>query len=127
LLDRPYLRPTYDDPEFVVRNIWRRYGGWYDGNPANLKPAPAISVALEVAALAGGASKLAERAMEVADGGLGDLRVATHLVEMAAQAAPDDPSVHDARAEIYTWRRHAETSLMAKSIFGAAAAESRPE
>ncbi|MCW2708153.1 MAG: fold metallo-hydrolase, partial [Frankiales bacterium] len=31
LLDRPYLRPVYDEPEFVVRNVWRLYGGWYDG------------------------------------------------------------------------------------------------
>ena len=37
-LEKPYLRPVYDEPEFVVRNIWRLYGGWYDGNPAHLKP-----------------------------------------------------------------------------------------
>jgi alkyl sulfatase BDS1-like metallo-beta-lactamase superfamily hydrolase len=24
LISRPYLRPVYDEPEFVVRNIWRR-------------------------------------------------------------------------------------------------------
>ena len=41
LLARPYLRPVYDEPEFVVRNIWRYYGGWYDGDPSHLKPAPA--------------------------------------------------------------------------------------
>lgn len=23
LLEKPYLGPTYDEPEFVVRNIWR--------------------------------------------------------------------------------------------------------
>ena len=39
LLERPYLRPVYDEPEFVVRNVYRLYGGWWDGNPANLKPA----------------------------------------------------------------------------------------
>ena len=36
LLARPFLRPVYDDPAFVVRNVWRRYGGWWDGNPARL-------------------------------------------------------------------------------------------
>ena len=41
LLTRPYLQPTYDDPEFLIRNIWRLYGGWWDGDPAHLKPAPA--------------------------------------------------------------------------------------
>jgi len=124
LLDRPYLRPTYDDPEFIIRNVWRKYGGWYDGQPANLKPAPAVAVATEVAALAGGAHRLAARALELAKGGGNDLRLAAHLVDMAAQAAPDDVEVHAARAEIYTLRRKEETSLMAKAIFGAAAADS---
>lgn len=40
LLEKPYLHPAYDEPEFVVRNLWRLWGGWYDQNPANLKPAP---------------------------------------------------------------------------------------
>ena len=49
LLEKPYLGPTYDEPEFVVRNIWRLYGGWYDGNPAQLKPARDALVASELA------------------------------------------------------------------------------
>ena len=40
LMDRPYLQPVYDEPEFIVRTVWRLYGGWWDGNPATLKPAP---------------------------------------------------------------------------------------
>ena len=31
---RPYLRPVYDEPEFIVHTVWRQYGGWWDGNPA---------------------------------------------------------------------------------------------
>ena len=31
---------VYDHPQFLVRNVWRRYGGWYDGEPDNLLPAP---------------------------------------------------------------------------------------
>jgi glyoxylase-like metal-dependent hydrolase (beta-lactamase superfamily II) len=38
LLAKPYLLPKYDDPEFVVRGIWHLYAGWFDGNPAHLKP-----------------------------------------------------------------------------------------
>jgi alkyl sulfatase BDS1-like metallo-beta-lactamase superfamily hydrolase len=124
LLDRPYLRPTYDDPEFVVRNIWRRYGGWYDGNPAHLKPASDRDVAVHVAELAGGAGAVASHALQLADSGTGDLRVAAQLVEMAFQADPDDGAVNEARAAIYGWRRAAESSLMAKAIFGAAADDS---
>jgi alkyl sulfatase BDS1-like metallo-beta-lactamase superfamily hydrolase len=122
LLDKPYLRPIYDDPEFIVRNIWRLYGGWYDGNPAHLKPAPDVDVAREVASLAGGPAALAERARALADGG--DLRLAAHLAEMAAQAAPEDPAVHEVRADVYRRRVAAEPSLMAKGVFSGAAAES---
>ncbi|GIR36218.1 MAG: hypothetical protein CM15mP49_16030 [Actinomycetota bacterium] len=27
MLGLPWLQPLYDEPEFVVRNIWRMYGG----------------------------------------------------------------------------------------------------
>ncbi|MBV9952056.1 MAG: MBL fold metallo-hydrolase, partial [Acidimicrobiia bacterium] len=52
------------------------------------------------------------------------LRLAAHLAEMAALAAPDDPGVHDARAEVYRRRVAAEPSLMAKGVFSWAVAES---
>ena len=37
-LAKPYLRPLYDEPEFVVRNVWRQFGGWWDGAASRLKP-----------------------------------------------------------------------------------------
>jgi len=121
VLAKPYLKPMYDEPEFVVRNIWRLYGGWWDANPAHLKPARDAALAAEVAALAGGAVKLAARALEVADD---DIRLACHLVEFAVQAEPGSVTAHGARAEIYQRRRDLETSLMAKGIYGSAANES---
>jgi alkyl sulfatase BDS1-like metallo-beta-lactamase superfamily hydrolase len=123
LMAKPYLRPIYDEPEFVVRNTWRLYGGWYDGNPARLHPPADAALAGEVAALAGGAASLAARAIEVADGG--DLRLAGQLAEWAAQADPADTGVHEARAEINRRRRHEATSLMAKGIYTWAEDESR--
>lgn len=122
LLARPYLRPVYDEPEFIVRNLWRLYGGWWDGNPAQLKPAPEAAVAGEIAALAGGAHALVSRATALADGG--ELALATHLIELAFAAAPDDPEARRVRARIYSARSEAESSLMAKNIFRAAADES---
>jgi alkyl sulfatase BDS1-like metallo-beta-lactamase superfamily hydrolase len=122
LLDRPYLRPVYDEPEFVVHNIWRLYGGWYDGNPAHLKPAPEAALAAELADLAGGTAALVARARELAD--RKQLRLACHLVELAARAEPASREAHAARAEIYGRRRAEELSLMAKGVYAAAARES---
>lgn len=123
LLGKPYLRPIYDDPEFVVRNVWRLYGGWYDLDPAGLKPARSSDLAREIASLAGGASELARRARQLASEG--ELRLAGHLAELAIAAAPGDSEVRVARAEVYEARSAAEPSLMAKSIFAAAARDSR--
>jgi glyoxylase-like metal-dependent hydrolase (beta-lactamase superfamily II) len=122
LTELPYLRATYDEPEFVVRNIWRLYGGWYDGNPARLKPPQDEALAAEVATFAGGPRALAARAVEVADAG--DLRLACQLAEWAGATAPDDAEVHERRAEVYRRRRESESSLMSKGIFGTAAQSS---
>ena len=122
LLGRPWLQPVYDEPEFVVRNIWRLYGGWYDGNPANLKPAPDAAVAAEVAALAGGVDRLVERALELSASG--EHRLAAHLVEMASLAEPDVDEVRSARAAVFGARASIERSTMAKGVYSWAQRES---
>jgi alkyl sulfatase BDS1-like metallo-beta-lactamase superfamily hydrolase len=122
VLAKPYLRPFYDEPEFVVRNIWRLYGGWWDGAASRLKPAPDSVLGAEIASLSGGADVLIARAKGLAEDG--DIRLACHLADFAAWAAPDDPTIHARRAEIYNRRRDTELSLMSKGIFKAAARES---
>ena len=122
VLDKPYLKPMYDEPEFVVRNLWRQFGGWYDGNPAHLKPASDVALAQEVAHLAGGAETLAARAQALADD---DMRLACHLIEFAALADSESSAIAAVRAEVYQRRRGMETSLMAKGIFGDAANASK--
>ncbi|HUB15879.1 MAG TPA: alkyl sulfatase dimerization domain-containing protein [Acetobacteraceae bacterium] len=114
LLAKPYLRPKYDDPEFVVRAIWHLYGGWFDGNPAHLKPAPEAELAAELAALAGGAEHLAERAAALAEAGR--TRLAAHLAEFAARAAPHDKTIQATRAMVLERCMAREASLMGKAF-----------
>ena len=121
ILDKPYMRPFYDEPEFVVRNIWRLYGGWWDGAASRLKPAPDAVVAQELAALAGGANVLMNRALEIADS---DSRLACHLADLAGWAEPEDAGIHANRAAIYDKRRRSELSLMSKGIYKSASRES---
>jgi alkyl sulfatase BDS1-like metallo-beta-lactamase superfamily hydrolase len=115
LMEKPYLLPKYDDPEFVVRGIWHLYAGWFDGNPAHLKPAPAAQLAAELASLAGGADRLAQRAAILAEGG--QTRLAAHLAEFAAAASPDDRAIQETRASVYERCMACETSLIGKAIF----------
>jgi hypothetical protein len=151
LAGRPYLQPVYDEPEFIVRTVWRRYGGWWDGNPATLKPAPERALAAELAGLAGGPGVLAARAVELAErelaadcgaepapaarseGGVGvaalpggeeGLRVAGHLAELAWLAAPEDNEIAQARHRVYSIRAERATSTMSAGIYRWAAGES---
>lgn len=122
-LAKPYLRPLYDEPEFVIHNVWRQFGGWWDGAASRLKPSPDAHLAAALADLAGGAEMLMDRAEQaVVDA---DLRLACHLADLAGWAAPDDPGIHRARQRVYLARRKAEPSLMSKGIFAAAARESQ--
>ncbi len=122
LLERPYLRPIYDDPLFIVPNLWRLYGGWYDGNPAHLKPARDADLSRALAELCGGPQALAESAEKHAADD--DFAVACHLVEHAFQADPEDRRVREIRTRILRARAGREPSLMAKGIYNAAARDS---
>lgn len=119
----PWLQPVYDEGEFIVRNIVRLYGGWWNGRPSDLKPAERGALAAELAALAGGATRLADRAKALADAG--DFRLAGHLADYALEAAPGDKAVQDIVAGIYDKRAGQEQSLMATNIFNSAAAYAR--
>ncbi len=119
LLERPYLQPIYDEPEFIVRNIYRLYGGWWDGNPAHLKPPREAALAAELAQLAGGPRVLADRARDLV--AAGDLALACELAELAQRAAPDDDVIGQIRADVYAARAKEERSLMARGVFSAAA------
>src|SRR2546428_12785084 len=87
------------------------------------KPAPAAALAIELADLAGGAGRLAARAEHLAE--RGDLALACHLAELAAQAAPADDAVATVRASVYARRAERETSLMARGLYRWAADRKR--
>lgn len=116
-LAKPYLLPKYDDPEFLVRGIYHLYAGWFDGNPAHLKPARKADLASELALLAGGADKLAERAAVLSEEG--QTRLAAHLAEFASDAAPKDQRIQAIRAGVLQRCIGTESSLMGKAFFAA--------
>lgn len=112
----------YDHPEFLVRNVWRRYGGWYDGEPDNLLPAPRSEQARTWVDLAGGAGPVLERVRAlVAEG---DLRLACHLLELPVLAEPGSTEAHEVRTEVYRARAGQQESSMARNILAHAALSS---
>ncbi len=123
LAGRPYLGARYDHPQFIVRNLLRLYGGWWNGNPAELLPPPPAERAREVAALAGGADRLVARGRALLAAGRADL--AADLAEWAARAAPGDRGAQELRRDVYEHLLSGAESLMARGIYRAAANEAR--
>jgi alkyl sulfatase BDS1-like metallo-beta-lactamase superfamily hydrolase len=110
--DHPRLPPVYDRPEFVARNVLRRYGGWWDGYPSHLLPATQEQQAAEVAALAGGVSALVRRSRELVGT---DLRLATHLAEWAFLADRYDADAQACYEEVLEQRAAGEVGLMSQT------------
>ena len=58
LASSSYLQPLYGCTPFLVRDLMRRYMGWYDGNPSMLFPSTRAQISAEVVLLAGGTGPL---------------------------------------------------------------------
>lgn len=117
------MKPVYDDPQFLVRNVWRLYGGWYDGEPDNLLPAPRAEQAREWVTLAGGVERVLERVAALRDEG--NLRMACHLVEYVVIVEPGSAAAHELRAEVYSARSLLQESSMARNLLNHAAQASQ--
>ncbi len=118
--DKPWLRPIYDHPEFIARNVFRLYGGWWDGNAANMLPAHSEDVA---AALIGatGAEPILQRARQLRDEG--SLQVACHLADFVCKGDPRNKEAWELWRDLFQARAAAEESLMARGAFKAAVRE----
>lgn len=118
--DKPWLQPVYDHPEFIARNVWRLYGGWYDGNAANMLPAHSHDVAAVLVA-ATGSSPILDRARRARDEG--DLQMACHLVDFVRKGEPENRQAWELWRDLFAARARTERSLMARGAFFAAVRE----
>lgn len=123
LLAKPYLRPVYDDPAFIIRNVWRQFGGWYDGQPDQLLPAPRASLAHEIVTLSGGLDRVLDRVRALSKEE--EWTMACHLVELTVLADPGSDAAHDLRADVYGRRAETVSSSIACHILRHAATSSR--
>lgn len=122
LAEEPSAYPLYDRPEFIARNVIRRYGGWWNGFSSQLLPAKMADQAKEIIGLAGGVAPLIERARELMDS---DPAIACHLAEWGALGAPEDRAAHECVIEVFGKRAESEVSLMGRGILSHAVRKSQ--
>jgi glyoxylase-like metal-dependent hydrolase (beta-lactamase superfamily II) len=123
LSTRPSLQARDDHPKCLVRHRLRQWGGWWNGNAADLLPAPWAAQAQEIAMLAGGVAALVTRgSMRLAQG---DTVMAAHLAAWATRAAPTDREAQALKRDVYAPRLEEPPVLMAQGIFRAAMNDAR--
>lgn len=111
----PYLRSVYNHPQFIVRDLLRYWGGWWDGIGSHLLPAPIADQAREIMHLAGGVIPLIQRARQLAQDG--QLELACHLIDWSTQAEPDNIEAQKGKRDIYRLRAAHASANMAKGFF----------
>ena len=82
LFDRPWMRPTYGAPDYIVRDVYREENGWWDRNPTTLHPAPPAEAAAAVLSAIADPQAVLDRARALADDG--QTQLALHVVDLLA-------------------------------------------
>ena len=94
------LRDGRGPVNWYVRAIWEEYAGWFrQERTSELYATPPSAVWPELAALAGGAGVLADKARAHLD--TGALEAALHLIEIAVVAEPGTRAVRETELAIY--------------------------
>ena len=122
LAAKSYLQPTYGCVPFVVRDVIRRYAGWWSGEPSQMFPASRKDRGADVVELCG-RDALLGRARALKDEG--NLRRALALAEVASNADASDADAIALNAEILEAMAAAERSFIARNFFAGAARQLR--
>ncbi|WP_295530215.1 alkyl sulfatase dimerization domain-containing protein, partial [uncultured Pseudacidovorax sp.] len=98
-----WLKPTYGDPGYVVRDIYRAENGWWDRNPTSLHPAAPDVAAREVGAAITDKAGVLARAAALAS--RGEWQLALHVVDLLATAEGEAAEFAEARRLKAAWLR----------------------
>jgi len=89
----------YGKVSWSVRGIYEGYVGWFDGNPVSMYTVPQSSVFPELAEMAGGADRIAEKANQLLE--KGETIRSLHLADIALEADPDNREALKVRLSAY--------------------------
>jgi glyoxylase-like metal-dependent hydrolase (beta-lactamase superfamily II) len=99
--NHPLLNIQYVTPQDIAKMVIKRHTGWWDDVPSHWSPAPREHEAAEIVRLAGGIDAVVARALELTGS---DVQLASHLIDWAWSAEPDDPLVQQAVIDVYLAR-----------------------
>lgn len=123
LAEHPWLQEYYGTVAWSARAIFNGYLGWFDGNPATLRPLSANDRARAMAHLAGGTEALLARAQQALEEGAAQwaLELSDHLTALL----PGHEAVPQLRSRALRMLGEAESNPNARHYYLTEAAEVR--
>jgi alkyl sulfatase BDS1-like metallo-beta-lactamase superfamily hydrolase len=122
LFDVPFMKPTYGDPYWIARDVYKSENGWWDRNPTTLHPAPPDQVSAALGAAITDKQAVLRQARALAE--QGETQLALHVIDLLAALQLALPECEEARRLKAQWmtRRASETrSYISKSLYHASA------
>lgn len=122
LFEVPWMQPTYGDPAWIARDVFRSENGWWDRNPTSLHPSPPEEAGAAIAQAITDKQGVLDHASALA--AQGQIQLALHVVDLLATLACTGPEIEEARRLKAGWMRSRATELksyVSKSIYHAAA------
>lgn len=116
------MKPTYGDPSYIVRDIYRSENGWWDRNATSLHPESPDAVGQAVAEAITDKRAVIDRACALA--AEGRIQLALHVIDLLATARGDAPELAEARGLKAGWlrQRAAQTqSFVSRSLYSVSA------
>jgi alkyl sulfatase BDS1-like metallo-beta-lactamase superfamily hydrolase len=82
-----YIQPHYGCLMFAIKGTYRRYSGWFDGNPTNLQPAKQKEVAKEILSFVSDPTMILDRCKQLRNNG--EYQMALHLIDLLVFGSND--------------------------------------
>jgi alkyl sulfatase BDS1-like metallo-beta-lactamase superfamily hydrolase len=120
LASKPFLAPIYGCTGFIVRDVIRRYAGWWSGQPSQLFPVSRRDHARDLLAVCG-REALLDRARSLKNSG--EVKRALAIAELAIDADPGDEEAIRLNAGILEDIARTERSFIARNLFTGAGRE----
>lgn len=113
-----WMRPTYGDPSYIVRDIYRAENGWWDRNPTSLHPGAPQEVARALGEAITDKAAVLAQARGLAESG--QLQLALHVIDLLALAEGEATEIAEARRLKAGWlraRARQVPSYISKSLY----------
>ncbi len=123
-LDRQwFLRGYYGAYNFNIKSIYQKYLGWFDANPANMRPLPPEESAKKLVEYLGPVDEILEKARK--DFENGEYRWVAELVNKVVFAYPDNQEARDLQADALEQLGYQAESAVTRNFYLTGAYELR--